>query len=248
MTAELYRPELAPNIVAVRPTDAWLGAVHQACEGLSAPARRSRRLAARRFEDWCQSRSIHPAEACKSDVEAFLSTIDSDDAQAVNKARCNLRKVLEALDPHSSRRTLGLGSRTRFLARQATEPVGRLVEIVVQMASTKERQAVRRSSLATLFAWADEVGVQPIEILAGDMPQFRAWLPEVHAMVGETMVVARDFLELRHSPEGRTILGEPEPEPPRLKIGQVPALRPRFRTARSGRCDRSAWLHIRSRT
>ena len=228
VNAEPRLPPSLPSVTGAVDGDAWREAADRASVGLSAPARRARLRNARSFAAWCVARDLDPGSADKATVELYISALQSVDRQAPAKVKCDLRKVMQLLDPERARRVVGLGRRTTLLGAYQDSPVGRLLSEVVGRPGNSKREAVRRSALATLFTWADEVGIEPTDIGTADLPQFREWLREIGSHHGETMVVAKDYVELRHSSEGRSILGEPEPALPRIQIGSAPALQPRF--------------------
>lgn len=206
--------------------DAWTTAVEDACRDISPGSARARRRHGRQFAEWCGANGHDPCAATSDELQSYLKKLQVGNAR--DKARCDLRAVLRAVDPVRATRVSGLGNVSAALKAAMEGPAGGLLRTTILQADDLGRQAVRASALARLVAWASEVDVALLDITAGDLIQFWQWLVEVDAALGETKVVARDFIELRHSPEGRAMLGEPEPTPPKLLIEVSGPLRPLF--------------------
>jgi len=206
--------------------EAWNTAIARAIESLSPGGARERRRHAAGFAAWCATRELEPGMAGRSELDAYLASLGTGDRQLPAKARCALRAVMREIDPEHAARVAGLGNQTKLLPDLYEGGLGALVEEVC--ATAPSRRAVRRACLTRLFAWCSAVGVDPLALDLGDLTQFRAWLVEVRAHVGETMVVAKDFILLRHSAEGRRMLGENAPRPTPLRLELEAPLRPRF--------------------
>lgn len=204
----------------------WNDVVAKATEGLGSSAARRRRMWGRRFGAWCESNGQDPRTADKAAIDAFVATLVP--GPEATRGRSELRALIEQLDPERAGRALGLGNRSEILAPLAGTPLGALVQAVVEQAPGAGRRAVRRSALVRLFTWANEVGVAVPNLKSGDLDQFGRWVLEMGIEQLEVKVVAKDFIELRHSPDGRRILGEPEPIPPALKVQPEAPLKPRF--------------------
>ncbi len=159
-------------------------------------------------------------------MSAYLDTVPAGRARV--QARSEIRKVLAVADPEHASRAIGLGDRSAILREAEGTPLGELVRAVAEQAPQPAVQAVRRSALGRLFTWAAEVGVPVLNLTPADLPQFRRWVVEVGSGSRAIAVAAKDFLELRHSPEGRRILGELEPvmKPSRVRLSAP--LQPRF--------------------
>ena len=218
-------------------SDTWDAAVEATCIGKARSTARRRRLSARRFVEWCAEHGHDPRTAAAATVRGYIASLPTDDPQAPLNVACDLRMVLRAVDPVASARTLGLGNRSEVLKELAGTPLGALVQDVIDRFRQPAHRAVRKSALARLFVWAAEVGISPIAVTATDLGQFWAWLVAVGAGSPQTKVVAKDFVELRHSAVGRAILGEPEPVARPLKIADPRPLRPRFALADVPRLD-----------
>jgi hypothetical protein len=206
----------------------WEAAIEAACAGYSEPEVRARRGNARRFAQWCAERGLDPTATERQEVDAYLDDLPGTDWQRRLKAASRLRHVMRDIDPRHAARSAGLGSQVHLLRATAGTPLGRLKDHVVRQFDSPVRQAVRESAIGRLLAWCADVGLDPLAIGASDLPQFRAWLRSIGIKSRELGVVAKDFVEARHSPEGRAILGEPEPTPRPLRLETVVPLRPRF--------------------
>jgi hypothetical protein len=207
-------------------TDTWEQAIATTSEGKSPSAARARTRNVRRFAEWCEARGVDAGRAARADIEAYVGDLGGHDPQLASKVRCDLRAVLRVIDPEHAARAIGLGIRTRHLLTAAGTPLGVLAQAVVDQQPA--RSLVRAAALGRLFAWCEEVALQPTAITAADLGQFWSWLVETGSDLKETKVVAKDFVGLRHSPAGRAILGEPEPVRRPLKLEDARPLRPRF--------------------
>lgn len=185
---------------------------------MSGVGARERRRHAIAFAAWCSETGMQPMAARRRDVEDFLAVEAGGDRKKAAKIRCSLRAVARAIDPEQSARMLGLGAQTNVF-EGLSEPLSQLIEATVQQ--QVGRRAIRLSALRRLFVWAREVDAPPESLTAVDMAQFRAWLLELGLHPSETLVVARDFVELRWSNLGSQLLGRAprsatrlQPEPP----------------------------------
>lgn len=215
-----------PRVGGMDCTDTWEQAIATASEGKSASAARARTRNAMRFADWCAARGTDAGRASRAGVEEYIGSLGGTDPQLATKVRCDLRAVLRVIDPVHAARATGLGTQTRHLGAAVGTPLGVLANAAIDQQPA--RSLVRAAVLGRLFAWCEEVGLQPTAVTAADLGQFWSWLVEIGADVKETKVVAKDFVGLRHSPAGRAILGEPEPVRRPLKLEDPRPLRPRF--------------------
>ncbi len=210
--------------------DSWEAAISRATQGMSDQGRRERRRHGRRFAAWCRERGLEPTDLGRTHLEDYLGTLRSGDPQLPCKARCSLRAIMREVDVEYAARSAGLGFQTALLSAATGTPLERLIDAVARQ--SPRRMTVRRSALGRLLAWCAEVGVEPTTAELVDLAQFRQWLVETGIRhPGEVMMVAKDFIQLRHSADGRRLLGEPEPIRRRLRIEMAAPLRPRFEVA-----------------
>ena len=133
----------------------------------------------------------------------LFRSLPGSDPQRQAKARCALRAVLREIEVDRAARVAGLGNQLALL-QNLPEGLAALVDEIV--GRQPKRQRVVASALTRLFAWCREVDADPLSVTPTDLPQFRRWLLEVGTTVPESMVVAADFLALRHSPIARELL------------------------------------------
>jgi len=211
------------------PTHSWQSATEQAIKGMSSVGARERARHARQFAMWMEARGRAPEGATRGDIAAFVEWRHPNRGNQADKVRCSLRAVLGVIDPIGLSHRAGLGNQSSRLSALDGTPLGMLVERVVDQQPA--RRAVRRSAIGRLLAWAASVDVDPLRLDHGDLGQFRRWLQAIPVGPGEIVVVARDLLDLRHSPDGRQILGEPEPQHLPTRIEVRSPLSPRFHLA-----------------
>lgn len=169
---------------------------------------------------------IDPVRSEAATIKAFVETLSSGREATVGRSQ--LRAIFERIDQDLAADALGLGDRSRILEPVFGTPLGDLVSAVINQVAEPRRRAVRKSALVRLFTWADSVGTAVTDLTAGDLDQFGRWVQDVGSGNGEIKVVAKDFIGLRSTPEGRRILGEPEPTPRALRLVPEAALKPRF--------------------
>jgi hypothetical protein len=202
----------------------WDEATAAATSGMAEVSARERRRHARGFAAWCAAGGLDPVTADRCNLEAYIGSLPNRDPQRHSKVRCALRAVLREIDLDHAARVAGLGNQVQCL-KNLPDGLARLVEAIV--GRQPKRRAAVASCLTRLIAWCREVDADPLTITPTDLPQFRRWLVEVATNVGETMVVAADFIELRYSAAGRERLGE-RPSEHSLLIDLEPPMQARF--------------------
>jgi hypothetical protein len=214
----------------------WEVAIATATQGMSEGGRRDRRRDGRRFAAWCTDHGLSPMSVDGEIVRQYITDLRGADPQQHVKVLSSIRTIMRVLDPEQAARATGLGSQAHQLARIAGSPLSALVYLVA--AQFPARISVRRSAVGRLLAWCADVGVEPTAVQLVDLHQFRAWLIEMGlGRPGEVMVVAKDFIQLRHSDEGRRILGEAAPTQAPLKLELHDPLQPRFDIGRISSSD-----------
>jgi len=192
----------------------WRAAVDAATVGMTAPGRRERERHARHFAAWCMTNDIHRCAPSAADVDRFLSTLGGRDPQLRSKVLCALRAVFCEIDQDVAARAAGLGCQSEIF----TELSPAATAITERVISRLPRRApVRRAALGRLFAWAKSVGCEPLDLVLGDLAQFRSWLVEVRAGVGDTMPVAEEFIKEALSHRSQRA-GRRNPRPLRLEL------------------------------
>jgi hypothetical protein len=210
--------------------------VAHATLGLSAQGARERRRHARLYSEWCALLGLDPAASQELDLSSYLASTSDGGDQLRSKTLCSLRAVLREVDPLAAARTAGLGIQVGRLDRLDGTPPGELVKFFLGL--NPHRRAVRKAGLTRLLAWCSEVGLELTDLFVGDLHQFAEWLREVRAFHRETVGIAKDLIQLRHSKQGRSILGEGEAVKRHLLIETAPPMRPRFHL----RGSRTPWL------
>jgi hypothetical protein len=201
----------------------WDGAVAQAIAGMSPVGAQERRRHAIAFANWCHAHRLEPTGANRNEVARYIATAAGRDLGKAAKIRCSLRAVAAAVDLVRSSRVFGLGQQVAIFDG-LPDTIVRLLDATA--GQRPDRRAVRLSALRRLLCWAHEVDAAPESLSAVDLPQFRTWLLELGIRPGETLVVARDFVELRWSKEGRSLFADPPVLPTRIRL--QPPLKRRF--------------------